>query len=246
MPSEENVMAPAEVAFGFVDGCGAHRTVEDVLRHVSDCAGQFGLEHFILTGLPMPSQRLSPLVLLNGWPREWFRRYDSRDYFALDGVGQWALQTCQPYLWSEIPDDYQQTPGSKRVNGEARAFGLVDGFLVPMYSAQHWQAVLSFASGVRCSLSQRERAALHLIAVYASGAVRQLLGERPCPPKLSEREREVLCWAAQGKTAWETSVILSISESTVVKHLQHVREKLDVATTAQAVAEGLRLGEIAY
>ncbi|HEX2255769.1 MAG TPA: LuxR family transcriptional regulator [Afifellaceae bacterium] len=220
--------------------------MEEVLRHLSECAGQFGLDHFILTGLPLPRQRLEPLVLLNGWPQGWFERYDSQDYFAVDGVGQWALRTYQPYLWNEIPDDYKKTAGSQRVNGEARAFGLMDGFLVPMYSAQHWQAVLSFASSVRCSLTERERAALHLISVYASGAVRQLLGDYPSPSRLTEREREVLCWAAHGKTAWETSVILSISESTVIKHLQHVRDKLDVATTAQAVAEGLRQGEIAY
>ena len=36
---------------------------------------------------------------------------------------------------------------------------------------------------------------------------------------LSQRERECLSWAARGKTAWETSRILTVSESAVKKHL---------------------------
>ena len=36
--------------------------------------------------------------------------------------------------------------------------------------------------------------------------------------KLSPRELECLKWAAAGKTAWETSIILDISEGTVKFH----------------------------
>ncbi len=53
---------------------------------------------------------------------------------------------------------------------------------------------------------------------------------------LSDREYECLAWAARGKSAWETGCILGISRRTVVYHLENVRAKLDVRTTAQAVA----------
>jgi DNA-binding CsgD family transcriptional regulator len=42
-----------------------------------------------------------------------------------------------------------------------------------------------------------------------------------------------------GKTAWEASVILGISERTVRSHLNAAREKLDCTTTAQAVAKAV-------
>lgn len=61
-------MDPADIALASSSVCGAHRTVEEVLRHLSDCAGRFGLDHFILTRLPLPRQTLPPLVFLNGWP----------------------------------------------------------------------------------------------------------------------------------------------------------------------------------
>jgi len=54
---------------------------------------------------------------------------------------------------------------------------------------------------------------------------------------LSRRERECLYWCAQGKSYWETSVILGISERTVNHHMKMVRKKLGVLTNAQAVAE---------
>jgi LuxR family transcriptional regulator, quorum-sensing system regulator BjaR1 len=62
--------------------------------------------------------------------------------------------------------------------------------------------------------------------------------------KLTPREREVLTWAAAGKSAWETATILSISQKTVTHHLDHIRRKLGVANTTQAVVAALRAGEL--
>ena len=44
---------------------------------------------------------------------------------------------------------------------------------------------------------------------------------------------------AAGKTAWEASVILGISERTVRFHLNAAREKLNCLTTTQAVAKAV-------
>lgn len=53
---------------------------------------------------------------------------------------------------------------------------------------------------------------------------------------VSAREIDCLKWMAAGKSAWEASVILGISERTVRFHLNSAREKLNCATTTQAVA----------
>jgi DNA-binding CsgD family transcriptional regulator len=44
---------------------------------------------------------------------------------------------------------------------------------------------------------------------------------------------------AAGKTAWEVSTILGISERTVRFHLNAAREKLQCTTTTQAVAKAV-------
>jgi DNA-binding CsgD family transcriptional regulator len=56
---------------------------------------------------------------------------------------------------------------------------------------------------------------------------------------ISARELDCLKWMAAGKTAWEASVILGISERTVRFHLNAAREKLDCLTTTQAVAKAV-------
>jgi DNA-binding CsgD family transcriptional regulator len=56
---------------------------------------------------------------------------------------------------------------------------------------------------------------------------------------MSARELDCLKWVAAGKTAWEASVILGISERTVRFHLNAAREKLNSATTTQAVARAI-------
>jgi DNA-binding CsgD family transcriptional regulator len=56
---------------------------------------------------------------------------------------------------------------------------------------------------------------------------------------LSHREREVLCWAAVGKTASETASRMNRSVSTVDKQIASAMRKLRSATKAQAVAVAL-------
>lgn len=52
---------------------------------------------------------------------------------------------------------------------------------------------------------------------------------------LTDRQREVLEWVAEGKTIADIAVIMGLTNSTVEKHLRLAREALDVDTTAQAV-----------
>jgi DNA-binding CsgD family transcriptional regulator len=54
---------------------------------------------------------------------------------------------------------------------------------------------------------------------------------------LSPREREVLKWLRLGKTSWDISVILRISERTVNYHVNNILKKLDVTNRLQAVSE---------
>jgi len=57
---------------------------------------------------------------------------------------------------------------------------------------------------------------------------------------LSGREREVLRWAAEGKTASETAAILKLSTSAVNLYASRAMLKLRAQTKAQAVAIAMR------
>lgn len=53
--------------------------------------------------------------------------------------------------------------------------------------------------------------------------------------QLTKRQREVLEWVGDGKTAQDIAVIMGLTPATVEKHLRLARMAFDVETTAQAV-----------
>ncbi len=63
---------------------------------------------------------------------------------------------------------------------------------------------------------------------------------RPLSP-LSQRELEVLGWLRMGKSSWDISVILTISERTVNYHVNNIIRKLGVMNRLQAVFEAVRM-----
>lgn len=65
-------------------------------------------------------------------------------------------------------------------------------------------------------------------------------GRRP----LTAKQRRVLHWASEGKTAQETAIIMGLSAATVEKHLRLARETLDVQTTAQAIGKAARWNQL--
>lgn len=54
--------------------------------------------------------------------------------------------------------------------------------------------------------------------------------------RLTGRERDTLAWVAEGKSDWEISVILGLSETTVRFHVDNARRKLGAVNRTQAVA----------
>jgi LuxR family transcriptional activator of conjugal transfer of Ti plasmids len=78
--------------------------------------------------------------------------------------------------------------------------------------------------------------------IHATTRLRSGSGRQPKPDVLTQRERQCLAWAAQGKTVTDTAMLVEIAPRTVVFHLENARRKLDAASIAQCVAEALRRG----
>jgi LuxR family transcriptional regulator, quorum-sensing system regulator BjaR1 len=150
-----------------------------------------------------------------------------------------------PYSWRDMLDSPDYSRAERNIVFEARDFQLNTGFIVPLFGLRSGGAVLSIA-GYNAEITQQGRGEIHLAAIYAHARIRSLM--RPLLMKrqisLTPRERECLRWAAAGKTDWEISEILSISEKTANAHIEHAKGKFDVATRVQAVVHAIRLGII--
>lgn len=89
-------------------------------------------------------------------------------------------------------------------------------------------------------------ASIQLLAVHAQDAALRLIGAQSVlqgeDPKLTAREKEILRWTMEGKTAWSVAQIIGVSEHTVNFHLRNAQKKLDSSSKHQAVLRALALG----
>jgi DNA-binding CsgD family transcriptional regulator len=83
---------------------------------------------------------------------------------------------------------------------------------------------------------------LHLFAHYYHLRMKDVIAAQPVTAEydLSPREREVLRWAADGKTAWETAQLLGVSERAIRLYTENAITKLRAKTKTQAVAIAVR------
>lgn len=232
-----------QATFEVVDRLARRTSTDGVVGELRAAGALFGYENFCISGLPLPHERLDPYVLASGWPAEWMRRYADRNYVHADPVIRQVRMASMPFAWEEAPYDPDEEPEAARVMDEAPSFGLAEGFAVPIHTTHGFNAIVTFG-GRRLRLSPEERAALHLVAIYAHGQARACLqagrGVSDKPPSLSRREVECLRWTAAGKTGWEISRILHLSERTVEQYIATATRKLSAVNRVQAVAEALR------
>ena len=119
------------------------------------------------------------------------------------------------------------------------------GLQVPVFGTTGLEGAISFA-GTAIDASASARLLLDAAAAAAFRAARRL-SETPTElsgSALSTREREVLRWVAAGRRQAEIAATLGLSARTVENHLRRARQRLGVATTAQAVRAASRRGEI--
>jgi LuxR family transcriptional regulator, quorum-sensing system regulator BjaR1 len=202
-----------------------------------------GFHAYIMAGIPQPGTALADVTLANGWPREWFEVYTSENFVSVDPIPRYGASTVQPFGWAEARYDKDSDPAAHLVMTRATEFGLVDGYCIPLHYDEGGAAI-SLATEY-LNLDPVGKNALQLIGVYVYNRLRSLARpERQKRNLLTAREQEVLRWAAGGKTSWEISVILRISERTVKFHLVEASRKLNAVNRTSAVAKALAWGLI--
>lgn len=179
------------------------------------------------------------------YPAAWVDHYVDSDYFALDPVVGTGLNRVLPFDWQSA-----RTPSCRKIRdffGEAAEFGVArQGLSLPIRGTDNECALLSINSDLPhkdwTHITTACVGELFLFAHRVHLAVRQWRGVKPHPARgtLSPRERDVLAWAAEGKTNWETAQILNLSEPTVAFYVRKAMAKLCSANKTHAVALALR------
>jgi LuxR family transcriptional regulator, quorum-sensing system regulator BjaR1 len=231
-------------ALDFVDAIEASKTTASVISQFEQMIGKLGFHAYIMAGIPTSGQSLKQLTVANGWPAEWFELYNRENLSAVDPVPRHCFRTLNPFEWKDAPYDRERDLPAHAVMTRARDFRLHEGFCIPIHYDDATGAIS--IAGENPTLDPETKSALHLMSVFTHGRLRALARPNPITSerRLTEIEAEVLRWAARGKTAWETSQILHISERNVRWHLEEAQRKLMTKNKTATVATALVNREI--
>ena len=182
--------------------------------------------------------------LCNNYPPDWKNRYQQNHYLEHDPTVQHCLHSFQPIVWEEGFND------AEYFWEDARAHGICWGWAQSQQVGRCAKGMITLArSAEPISNSELAKKLPEMTAfnqTVQAGFQRFFLPEMThfFDVTLSLRELEVLRWCAEGKTAVEIGMILSITERTANFHIANAIEKLNVTNKTAAVLRAYQLGLI--
>lgn len=235
---------PFETAISFIERFKQSESITALTRSILEAASSFGYRNFsIIAGPQLARTEFEQRIMLMHWPDDWLRQYVHENFQDYDPVVQHARSQAHSFFWTQAPYEPDHVKRSRVMDCAARDYNMPQGLCVPIYGMHGYEGSVNFG-GPDIDSSASARAAMELMAMYAVNSLSRLRAADSETAVLSTREKEVLTWAAVGKTAWDTGRILQISTDTVNKHIASAMRKLDSFSKTQAVAESLRRGEI--
>ncbi len=182
------------------------------------------------------------IEVIGSYPEDWLVHYQAQDYARIDPALLHGLRSSDMVVWDDaLFSECQQ------FWGEACDNGLRVGATLPLRTTNQSLSVLSVArQGGRISRAESAVMRLHLRCLIEHAV--QRLAELGHPMlsqpaiTLSQRERQVLQWTADGKSSGEIALILDISINTVNFHLKAILKKFKATSKTLAAAHAAMLG----
>ena len=168
-------------------------------------------------------------------------------------LGQKALQADAPFFWT-LDILNRNAPIDQELRDYYISQNLVGGYCIPITRSSTARTIIQFGFN-ESNAQQPEGWLLHSIGLLINFAIMRLKfltqHKRISAPmqravSLSKREVQTISWIALGKSSWETSKILGISEHTVNDHIERAVRKLKVSNRTEAVAAAIMTGQIDF
>ncbi len=216
---------------------------QDLLQHLVKTAELLGFDYcsFVLRA-PYPLTAPKTLLMSN-YSDVWQQRYAANHYIYQDPIMQHSLRSISPLIWSV--EQFKSPFGE-----EALAHGIGCGWAQAYYNTQKFIGVMSLARSfepIGANELTEKTPALSWLTQLAYAGFYAFMAPKltlALNIKLTEREKEVLRWTADGKSAGEIAEILILSERTVHFHIDNVLTKLSAANKTAATVQAVLLGLI--
>lgn len=186
------------------------------------------------------------LININ-FTEDWMKAYNDNKIYLIDVTVKENFKNYRTQCWSET---YKIYDNPKELLSFAHDYNLLNGYSCGAKSFGLYKkpSMISFVWNFkeRC---KHISSLIDFITPYIHIALSNVLcSERSMAKRkvLTEREKEVISWLKNGKSSWEISIILKISEATVNYHITNIMKKLNSVNRVQAVAVALQYGAIDF
>lgn len=216
---------------------------EHATETMQDVVSGLGFEYFafaIRSATPFVKPKTK---IFGSYPLDWVERYLDLHHSSRSELIANHSKASSLVIW-----DYRSIAGfDGALSEQAVLHGLKYGCTLTMRDFNNSLLTFSVARPLRAiSTSEEQELTLKLrtlIEIFSEGMdVNEAGVSGAREPLLTERERQILQWTAEGKSSAEVAIILSICADTVNYHLNNVKNKLGVPNKTSAVAYGVALG----
>ncbi|MEO8454071.1 MAG: LuxR family transcriptional regulator [Sphingomicrobium sp.] len=224
------------------------KTEEALAEALGDVSLDLGFRYFALTH-HVDVRQDGASIRLHNYPTGWAEWFDDQKLGTADPVHRASHLTSVGFAWSRLEEMISLTPRDQHILALAKKEGIGDGFTIPAHVPGEAHGSCSFATVAGEKINEDQLPLAQLVGAFAFEAARRMGRLRdPCPPlpRLTDRQRECVIWAARGKSDWEISQILGVSHETVIQHLKQARERYGVGKRTLLAVHALFDGTIAF
>jgi DNA-binding CsgD family transcriptional regulator len=220
-------------------------TIEEAKASLMGALLPFGISYYAAWIAADPTHHDPRTTLISNWPDDWADSYMAGEKYLYDPVVLHAVAQAGSFFWHELSG--QPSTRALELKRDAQRYGMIDGFTVSWRSPLPTATILSLA-GTSLDWMPLERETATAVADEFISRTMYLRSDTRDHPirSLSPQERRILYLAAMGLSDNDIAGQLQIKRSTVVTHWARLRSKLGAVDRAQAIALGIRSGEIAF
>lgn len=225
-----------------IDDIASLTALSQVGDRFAEAAANLGFISLGINLLPPPAEDADPVIVIEKAPQGFRDLYIHERFYAVDHIAAHAKAAYEPFRFADAPYAAAETQRHERFMQALKTYDMGKGVIVPIGRPGNMPACVWLA-GREPELHDDAILATQMISLFAASKAQALSKSSQGGARssiLTKREREVLQWISEGKSAWEIGEILCIAKRTVDEHAQSACRKLNAANRTQAVVVALR------
>ena len=184
-------------------------------------------------------------------PDGYANEYMSRNWRQIDPVMRHAMSTGHAFAWEKTLRTETLSYPQRDFMGASAELGVQGGVTAAIHGPGGRADLLSLSMRDGVETPPVDLVEIHVLLFHAwlrrsvlRPAGRQPVKPIPAAPRVSPRERECLLWLKEGKTNWEISEILGVSEKTAEFHVRNLMRKFGADSQLGVVVAALHRGAV--